>query len=60
MQNLFYIIPTPVTIPPAGTSSLPYNSWPANYESSKKGLPGSNILLILYLTGNLFYLFKFY
>ena len=29
--------PTPVTIPPAGTSSFPYNWYPASWENSKKG-----------------------
>jgi len=30
--------PIPVIIPPAGTSSFPYNSYAANWENSKKGV----------------------
>jgi hypothetical protein len=39
-------LPTPVTMPPAGTSSFPYRAWPASWESSRKGEPGSSSRLI--------------
>ena len=29
--------PIPAMIPPAGTSSFPYNSYPANCDSSRNG-----------------------
>lgn len=35
-------LPIPVSIPPAGTSSLPYNSYAANWENSKKGVLQQN------------------
>jgi len=34
-------VPTPLRIPPEGTSSPGYSSWPANGESSRKEVPGS-------------------
>lgn len=36
--------PIPVIIPPAGTSSLPYNLWPASWDSSRNGDLNNNIL----------------
>lgn len=34
-------VPIPVTIPPAGTSSPGYTSWPARADNSRKEVPGS-------------------
>lgn len=34
--------PIPAIIPPAGTSSFPYNSYAANWDNSKKGVLQEN------------------
>lgn len=36
-----WTVPTPVMIPPAGTSSPEYNPCPANEDSSRNGVPAS-------------------
>lgn len=35
-------LPIPVSMPPAGTSSFPYNSYAANWENSKNGVLQQN------------------
>ena len=52
IQNLPWMSPTPVIIPPEFTYSFPYNSYPARGENSKNGDPGSSNFSIRSLTGN--------
>ena len=60
IQNLPWMSPTPVTIPPELTSYFPYNSYPARGENSKNGDPGSSNFSIRSLTGSLPALDNFY
>lgn len=53
IQNLPCMSPTPVTMPPELTYSLPYSSYPAKGENYKKGDPGSSNFSILSLTRSL-------
>jgi hypothetical protein len=48
------IMPRPVIIPPAGTSSPGYTSYPANGDSSRKDVPGSmRVVMRLNAVGDL-------
>lgn len=50
--------PIPVIMPPAGTSSFPYNSYAANWENSIKGVLQKNQIKSLKHVWETFYIFE--